>query len=395
MPIVTWHEDALLTMESVGAAEVLAAWKDVMHKHFDTRKIELLMVDYRLSMLQRVTDPFSGRDERTALVPVDGSAAGRTFASQLTSIGPPDDTGVPVRLPVTVHGDRLGVLEVWLTAPPNDTDQHELRRFATALGYALIVASRDTDLFELASRTQRLSLAAEMQWQLLPSRGCAGEHFILAGQLEPAYHVAGDNFDWCAASDHLLVSVSEGMGRGTSASLLTSLAVNALRNARRGGLDLAGQARLANEALQAAYGGEQFVGTLLLRLDYLSGGATAVDAGSPLVIRQRGTEVEVVQLDKQLPLGMFEGTNYEEQELDVASGDRLIIVSDGVHAARSPRNEEFKEAKLERSVRATRGLPAGEVVRQFIRELHAHLEGQELSDDAVVVCLDWTGTPSP
>jgi len=40
-----WHNayrdmarDALLTMESVGAAEVLAAWKDVMHKHFDTAR---------------------------------------------------------------------------------------------------------------------------------------------------------------------------------------------------------------------------------------------------------------------------------------------------------------------------------------------------------------------
>ena len=263
-----------------------------MHKHFGARKIELLMVDYRLSMLQRVTDPFNGPDERTALVPVDGSAAGRTLASQQPSIGPPDDTGVPVRLPVTVRGDRLGVLEVWLTAPPNDAEQHELRRFATALGYALIVASRDTDLFELASRTQRLSLAAEMQWQLLPSRGCAGEHFILAGQLEPAYHIAGDNFDWCAASDHLLVSVSEGMGRGTSASLLTSLAVNALRNARRGGLDLAAQARLANEALHAPYGGEQFVGTLLLRLDYVNGGSHRrrrwLPLGHPTTRHRRG-----------------------------------------------------------------------------------------------------------
>ena len=46
-----------------------------MHKHFGARKIELLMVDYRLSMLQRVTDPFSGRDERTALVPVDRPVA--------------------------------------------------------------------------------------------------------------------------------------------------------------------------------------------------------------------------------------------------------------------------------------------------------------------------------
>lgn len=48
---MAWHEDALLAMESVGAAGVLAAWKDVMHKHFAVRKIELLMVDYRLSML--------------------------------------------------------------------------------------------------------------------------------------------------------------------------------------------------------------------------------------------------------------------------------------------------------------------------------------------------------
>ena len=123
MPIVAWHEDALLAMESVGAAEVVAAWEDVVHKHFDARKIELLMVDYRLSMLQRVTDPSSGRDERPALAPVDGSAAGRTLASQQTSIGPADDTGVPVRLPVTVRGDRLGVLEVWLTAAPSDADQ--------------------------------------------------------------------------------------------------------------------------------------------------------------------------------------------------------------------------------------------------------------------------------
>ena len=46
MPIVTWHEDALLAMESVGAAEVLPAWKDVVHKHFGARKFELLMVDY-------------------------------------------------------------------------------------------------------------------------------------------------------------------------------------------------------------------------------------------------------------------------------------------------------------------------------------------------------------
>jgi len=60
---------------------------------------------------------------------------------------------------------------------------------------------------------------------------------------------------------------------------------------------------------------------------------------------------------------MFEGTKLRKNRSSTSPrGTGLIIVSDGVHAARLTRNEEFKEAKLERSVRATRGLPAGEVV---------------------------------
>lgn len=59
-----------------------------------------------------------------------------------------------------------------------------------------------------------------------------------------------------------------------------------------------------------------------------------------------------------------------------------------IHAARSATNEEFREARLERIVRATGILPPGEVVRRLIRELLDHHEGTDLDDDAVAVCLD-------
>lgn len=387
---MTREDAALLAMAAGAPAEVIAILARSLQERFAARRVRLLMVDYRLSTLQPVVEPAPAEPYTSGSVPVEGSDAGRAFASQQPSLVEEDD-GFVLHLPVTVRGDRLGVLQVGLGAPPDAEQRDELAELATALGHALRVASRDTDLFELAARTQRLSLAAEMQWQLLPGRGCAAEHFVLAGQLEPAYHVAGDNFDWCSFPDHLVLSVTDGMGQGTAAALLTSLAVNALRNARRAGLGMADQASLADQALYANYYGERYVATLLLRLDHESGTATVVDAGSPLLLRQRDRDLELLELDKQLPMGMFGDTRYSEQRFQLAPGDRLVIVSDGVHEARSPRQEQFRQARLERQVRATRLLDPSEVARQLIRELLAHHESGALRDDAVVVCLDWLG----
>jgi hypothetical protein len=49
---------------------------------------------------------------------------------------------------------------------------------------------------------------------------------------------------------------------------------------------------------------------------------------------------------------------------------------------------------IERTLRGTRLLAADEAVRHVMRELSAHHEGKPLDDDAVVLCLDWTGPSS-
>jgi len=380
---------ALLAMEAAPASAIVSVLERVLAEQFSVTGIELFMVDYRLSVLQAVTAMASRDAGRKAPLTVDGSGVGRTFASQEMSVEVDADARAVMRLPVTVRSDRLGVLEIHLPDLPSAELRDQLSQVATALGHALSVARRDTDLFEQASRAQRLGVAAEMQWQLLPGRGCVGPGFCLAGQLEPAYHVAGDNFDWCVSPDHLYLSVSDGMGRGVPASLLTTLAVNALRNARRSGLSLADQAQMADQAIHGIYGGDQFVAALLLRFDHRHHRLTAVDAGSPLLLRQRGGGIEAIQLEKQMPLGLFQGTHYIEQELDISPGDRFVIVSDGVHAARPPGRGEFGEARLKAVVRAVRLLSPGEAVRQLIRELHAHHDDGELRDDAVAVVCDW------
>jgi serine phosphatase RsbU (regulator of sigma subunit) len=267
----------------------------------------------------------------------------------------------------------------------------QLGDFATALGHEVITAGRDTDVYLQARRTRRLTLAAEMQWQLLPGGGCAREEYVIGAHLEPAYAIGGDNFDWSTSADHLVLTMTDGMGQGINASLLTSLAVSALRNARRADIALADQACLADQAVYAQYGGKVYASTLLLRFDLATGTVSAVDAGSPQLFRQRDGRTERIELTAQLPLGMFEETLYEEQTFQVRPGDRLIAVSTGVHGTRSAMGDLFGERALRQVLSATRPTTPHETARAIVAALVEHYGSSDLASDAAVVCLDWNG----
>jgi serine phosphatase RsbU (regulator of sigma subunit) len=365
---------------------LLDAVRRVLVEQYTADSVELFLADYGLTVLQPVSVP----PHTLEPVPVHNSPAGRAFGAQEPFVEPVRDGLVRVHLPVTVRGDRLGVLSVTLPEQVDDV-LGELTEIAQVLAHELIVAERDTDLYLQARRRDRLTLAAEMQWHLLPGRSCTRPEYELGAQLEPAYAVFGDIFDWSATADHLMLYVTNGMGEGIEASLLTHLAVHALRNARRAGIPIADQAALADQAVHAHYRGRCYLSVLMLDVELATGRARVVDAGSPQMLRLRNGTVERVSFDAQLPLGMFEETDYVAQEFRVEPGDRLVFVSDGVHAVASPGGEAYGDAALARAIQSTRLLPAAEVPRGVLRELTDHRGRRLPDDDALVVCLDWHG----
>ncbi|MEU9391958.1 PP2C family protein-serine/threonine phosphatase [Streptomyces sp. NPDC048324] len=368
---------------------LVATARRLLAERVGAQEVTLLLADYGLTVLQPVTH----LPHTDAPVPADEGPAGSAFVNQKPVVEVLDEpSGQVVHLPITVRGDRMGVLSVRLparTVAPETVLQ--LGDFATALGHEVTTAGRDTDLYLQARRTRRLTLAAEMQWQLLPGRGCSRPEYVIGAHLEPAYAIGGDNFDWSTSADHLTLTVTDGMGQGIDASLLTSLTVSALRNARRAGIGLADQAALADQAVFAQYGGKAYASTLLLHFDLDTGTVHAVDAGSPQLFRQRGGHTERVELDAQLPLGMFEETLYEEQTFHVEPGDRLIAVSSGVHDTRSAAGDLFGERVLRQVLGATRSAEPHEASRAVVAGLIEHYGSRELLSDAAVVCLDWNG----
>ncbi|MET8231954.1 PP2C family protein-serine/threonine phosphatase [Micromonospora sp. NPDC005298] len=360
------------------ADRIVGGVGDVLARSYGITDVELYQVDYRLSQLLPLTegDPITG----------PGHPAWRSFDHQSPLLA--DGTGW---FPVSMRGERRGVLR--LAPVPNDpTVLGELDEIATALAHELAAVSAGTDVYSAARRSQRLTLAAEMQWDLLPGRSRIRPSFSLAGQLEPAYAVRGDGFDWSDDGQRLWLSTVNGSGEGVAASLLTSLATHALRNARRAGLSLADQAALADQALYDLYRGEQHLSALLMELDLRSGVMTVVDAGSPRLVLLRGGEVTEQPLEAQFPLGMFEATDYHEQTFPLERGDRLFVVSDGVLEA-TGKDVRYGETALDRFLRRTGPMEPLDAVRSLIGDLRAFVAG-DLVDDAVVVCLDWSG-PQP
>ncbi|MFF5181547.1 PP2C family protein-serine/threonine phosphatase [Micromonospora sp. NPDC000316] len=350
-------------------------------------RTDVFVADYRISGLWPVLDPD---------LPAGGflachTVAQRCFSSQQPVRDSADDGACRLYLPLTVWGERLGVLLIELPEVPGAAVTGRATDIAGDLAVAMRAADRETDRYRRVRRRERLSMAAEMQWDLLPGRSVAHRAFHLAGQLEPAYTVGGDHFDWSLDGDRLTLTVLNGEGNGLAASLLTSVTVNAMRNARRSDGGLVEQAELASDTVFYQHRGRRHVATLLLELDIRTGLTRAVDAGSPHMLRMRGATVEPMELEQQLPLGMFAETRYELQEFQLAPGERLFVVSDGVWAAEPAGREPYGQRAMARSLRATRLQPATEAVGTVMRELHAYHADSDLRDDAVVVCLDWHG----
>ncbi len=351
-----------------------------LREHFAAGRVEILLSDLTMSALWPLVDPDSA---------AGGSLEQRCFGSQQPVVEAAPAGPTRVLLPLTVWGDRLGVLRVETSRPGSRELTGDLAGIADELAVALHSANAFTDRYRRVRRRERLTMAAELQWDLLPGRSLRSEQFQLAGALVPAYAMFGDHYDWSVTGEKLTLTVLNGSGDGIEAALLSTVAVNAMRNARRSGANIVEQAELASDAVYSRYGGKEHVATLLLEIDLAGGAVEAVDAGSPRAMIAQNGDIRTVELDQQLPLGMFADSRYETQRFRLAPADRLLVVSDGVHAAAPPGRPAYGQSGLPAAIRRTRLQPPTEAVGTVVRALREYHAGTDLEDDAVIVCLDW------
>jgi serine phosphatase RsbU (regulator of sigma subunit) len=373
----------------IDAVEVVAA---ELGRMVDAQAVTLLIADFsgravvRLTSSGRVEGARSNGTEQAETLPLPGTLYERVLRTQQADVQAIGD-GARMVVPVTDRGDAIGLLELDLPRYPSPDEVTDIASAAHALAYVVIAARRHTDVFEWGQRSTPFLLAAEIQRRLLPaSYTCEAGQFTLAGWLEPASSVGGDTFDYTLDRDSLQVSITDAVGHQVAAALVATLLVGALRNGRRKGLDLAEQARYANDALVANASPGQFVTGQLLRIDLHTGAALIVNAGHTLPLRLRDGRVEEIDLQIEPPFGVVPDQSFMVQAFPLEPGDRIVFLTDGML--------ERNAAALD--VAATLAGSADLHPREVVHELGAAVlraTGGDLKDDATMVCLDWYGGP--
>jgi serine phosphatase RsbU (regulator of sigma subunit) len=381
--------DAVEAAPPVDAVDVLARELARMVNAVD---VSFLIADFSGdAVLRFLPEPpgsaVPGQDDDTddmATVPLAGSPYGRALRSQEVGVENHGDT-TRLYAPVTDRGDALGVLELALPSPPDADMVTFVASAAHALAYVIIANRRHTDLFERGQRNTPFSLAAEIQRRLLPAAfTCEGAEFTVAGWLEPASEVGGDTFDYSVERHLLHLSISDAKGHTVNAAQLATLAVSSLRNSRRSQSSVVEQARAANTTIFEHATDEDFVAAVVMSVDLLTGGVDVVNAGHPTPHLVRKGAVTALELQADLPLGMFADADYQAQALVLEPGDRLVLVTDGM-LERNASALDIAAALAEMTA-----LHPREVVHTFARAVLA-ATGGDLQDDATVLCLDWYG----
>jgi hypothetical protein len=378
---------ALLRASHLLAPDDLATTAAAAARQLGVRETVLYLADYEQATLLPL--PGAGVPERREL-PIEGTMAGRAFRR----VEPVSSTATPgthrVWVPLLDGVERLGVAELDLAAPPGPELEQHLRDLVTLVAELIVTQDAYGDVFARLRRRKTLSLAAEMQWELLPPMSFGTERLVITGGLEPAYDIGGDSFDYAVNGSTADLLVVDAVGHGLPATVLAGVAIGAYRHARRNALDLPDIAVEINAAIATQFGASQFATAVLARLDVDTGRLRWINAGHPDPLILRGSSlVRPPRCPPSRPLGLQE-TKPACCETRLEPRDRLLLYTDGITEARSPDGEFFGEQRLADFIATAvaAGEPAPETVRQLMRHVLTH-QADQLQDDASIVVLEW------
>lgn len=351
------------------------------------RDVSILLQDYA----QLVLVPLPGRRLMVGEPePIDDSPAGTAFLYATTAEVPQDD-GVRMYLPLLDGSDQVGVMALTLDTVDDD-DRRLLRRLAGLVADMLVTKHSYTDQFFLARRREPMSVAAEIQWSLLPPLAMSIPQVAVAGILEPAYNVAGDSFDYALNEDILHVAMVDAMGHGLDAATMATVAVGAYRHARRSDIGLSEIYAFMDRAIAEQFGPDHFVTAQMMRLNIETGHLQWVNAGhpAPLLIRDHQVLRQLAG-PTTLPVG-FGGEDPQISEQMLQRGDRVLCFTDGLIEEHEAGEEQFGEDQLIHWVNRIEHGEKG--VRAVVRALSHALKrqrGGRTSDDATLFLIEWRG----
>ncbi len=234
---------------------------------------------------------------------------------------------------------------------------------------------------------EELGLARRIQQSLLPRKLPETGWFRVCGSSQASHEVGGDYFDVVEVTPGTWsLVVADVAGKGVSSALLASFLQGALLGATPGTIAVTMARINAFMSARAEHG--KYATVFYATLDS-EGHLSYSNAGhcAPLLVRHGGAIESLATTS--MPVGLLPEAPFIVEQRALASGDRLVLYSDGVTEAENGAGEFFGRARLRETVEASRELDCNglhDAVHQALRDFTG---GALQNDDITLVVAEF------
>jgi sigma-B regulation protein RsbU (phosphoserine phosphatase) len=134
----------------------------------------------------------------------------------------------------------------------------------------------------------------------------------------------------------------------------------------------------------------QFVTAAYLFIDLEHRSALYSGAGHPPLLYWNAPEKQLQKIESNgLLFGVLKETEYPVRELQLRSGDRFLLYTDGLVEAENAAGEAFGDRQLQEMIAANASLPATELSAQILEKLGQwQSQSGTQQDDVTLIVID-------
>jgi sigma-B regulation protein RsbU (phosphoserine phosphatase) len=278
--------------------------------------------------------------------------------------------------------------------PFNREDIDLLRTIANQGAVAIENARLFQENLEKQRMEEELNIARDLQMSMLPAECPTVAGFDIAAYSVSAREVGGDFYDFIdMGEDKAGLVIADVTGKSVSGALVMSASRSVFRMLSEEDLGVSDSMIRANRRLKKDVKSGMFVALLFAVMDSQEKKLTLCIAGQTQPVLMSAKTSEAILVDTQgdtFPLGILEDANYEETQLQLGPGDKVVFYTDGIVEAMNEQEEMFGFEKLQEVIKTSSADTAEALMNEIISSVRDFTGDAPQHDDITVIVVGVT-----
>jgi len=236
---------------------------------------------------------------------------------------------------------------------------------------------------------EELSLAAELQASLLPKEFPSDLPLNFAHKYIPYAYIGGDFFDIVRLNENKIgIIIADVSGHGVSSAFITTMFKSQFDIYGPKSEFPAETLSILNKEFTNMIHTEHYITAFYAVIDTDKMICTYCNAGHPnqLLFKANGEVIEMSSMG--FFLGMFEGTEYEDKEVGLETGDRILFNTDGIIETTNAAGEQFGKENIIRVIKDNRDNDLETLSNKLLSEIMMYMADPTFQDDITILLTE-------